>query len=404
LEKPIVSWNAGVAPEEQEENMNIPKPPLTLGVEEEYQIIDPESRNLFSYISEFLSQDEERPKKLDLRPELMQSQVEVGSRVCRNIKEVRQEVIRLREEVVAMADKNDLLIAAASTHPFAKWEEQNITEGDRYRELLDDMQRIARGLLIFGMHVHVGFGSSAESKNLMIDIMNQARYFIPHLLALSTSSPFWHGYNTGLKSYRSVVFEMLPRTGIPHSFSSWAEYQAYERTLGKVGSFGKQDPVAKIWWDIRPHPKFDTLEFRIADICTRVDECICIAALFQSICAKLLKLRRGNLSWRRYRHMHITENKWRALRYGIRGELIDFGIEESVPFSILMEEMLEIVDDVVDDLDCRAEVEYINTIMRDGTSADRQIAIYEQNGGDDNRQEALKAVVDNLVRETQEGW
>ena len=384
--------------------MNISKPPLTLGVEEEYQIIDPESRNLFSYISEFLSQDEERPKKLDLRPELMQSQVEVGSRVCRNVKEVRQEVIRLREEVVAMAEKNDLLIAAASTHPFAKWEEQNITERDRYRELLDDMQRIARGLLIFGMHVHVGFGSGTESKNLMIEIMNQARYFIPHLLALSTSSPFWHGYNTGLKSYRSVVFEMLPRTGIPHSFSSWAEYQAYERILGKVGSFGKQDPVAKIWWDIRPHPKFDTLEFRIADICTRVDECICVAALFQSICAKLLKLRRDNLSWRRYRHMHVTENKWRALRYGIRGELIDFGIEESVPFSVLMEELLEIVDDVVDDLDCRAEVEYVNTIMRDGTSADRQIAIYEQNGGDENRNQALMAVVDNLVRETQEGW
>jgi carboxylate-amine ligase len=383
--------------------MSVPDPPLTLGVEEEYQIIDPVSRNLHSYISEFLSQDEKRPKMLNLRPELMQSQVEVGSRVCKNVKEVKQEVIRLRQEVLSMAEQNNLLIAAASTHPFAKWEEQSITEGVRYRELLDDMQRVARGLLIFGMHVHVGFGKDLQSKNLMIEIMNQARYFIPHLLALSTSSPFWHGYNSGLKSYRSVVFEMLPRTGIPHSFTSWGEYLAYEQTLGKVGSFGKRDPVAKIWWDIRPHPIFHTLEFRIADICTKIDECVCIAALFQAICAKLLKLRKDNLSWRHYRHMHITENKWRALRYGIRGSLIDFGREEAVPFSVLMEELLEIVDDVVDELDCRHEVEYINTIMNEGTSADRQIAVYEAAGGDENRKEALIAVVDSLVSETREG-
>ena len=383
--------------------MSMPTPPMTLGVEEEYQIIDPETRNLHSYISEFLSQDEQRSKKLDLKPELMQSQVEVGSRVCRNVKEVRTEVVRLRREVFSLAEDNNLKIAAASTHPFAKWEEQSITEGVRYRELLDDMQRVARGLLIFGMHVHVGFGSDQPSKDLMIEIMNQARYFIPHLLALSTSSPFWHGYNTGLKSYRSVVFEMLPRTGIPHSFQSWAEYKAYERTLGQVGSFGKRDSVAKIWWDIRPHPVFDTLEFRIADICTRVDECICIAALFQAICAKLLKLRRNNLSWRHYRHMHITENKWRAVRYGIQGDLIDFGLEEAVPFQFLMEELLEIVDDVLDDLGSREEVEYVRTILQNGSSADRQIAMYEQNGGDENREVALKAVVDHLVAETQEG-
>jgi len=383
--------------------MSMPTPPMTLGVEEEYQIIDPETRDLYSYISEFLSQDEQRSKKLDLKPELMQSQVEVGSRVCRNVKELRTEVVRLRREVFSLAEDNNLKIAAASTHPFAKWEEQSITEGARYRELLDDMQRVARGLLIFGMHVHVGFGSDQASKDLMIEIMNQARYFIPHLLALSTSSPFWHGYNTGLKSYRSVVFEMLPRTGIPHSFQSWAEYKAYERTLGQVGSFGKRDPVAKIWWDIRPHPVFNTLEFRIADICTRVDECICIAALFQAICAKLLKLRRNNLSWRHYRHMHITENKWRAVRYGIQGDLIDFGLEEAVPFQFLMEELLEIVDDVLDDLGSREEVEYVRTIMQNGSSADRQIAMYEQNGGDQNREVALKAVVDHLVAETQEG-
>jgi glutamate---cysteine ligase / carboxylate-amine ligase len=376
---------------------------LTLGVEEEYQIIHPETRDLYAYISEFLSQDERRPSRLNIKPEFMQSQVEVGSYVCRNIKEVRQELIRLRRSVSDMARDNGLRIAAASTHPFARWEEQSVTEGPRYRELLDDMQGVARRLLIFGMHVHVGFGSDRESKNLMIEIMNQARYFVPHLLALSTSSPFWLSENTGLKSYRSVIFEQLPRTGIPHSFSSWGEYQRFEETLGKVGAFGKADKRAKIWWDIRPHPIFDTLEFRISDICTRMDEAVCIAALFQAICAKLLKLRRSNMSWRHYRHMHITENKWRAVRYGIHGELIDFGQEESVPFHFLAEELLELLDDVLDDLGSRQEVEYVRTILANGTSADRQIAVYEKHGGDDNREEALKAVVDQLISETEEG-
>jgi carboxylate-amine ligase len=268
---------------------------------------------------------------------------------------------------------------------------------------MDDMQGVAQRLLIFGMHVHVGFGGDPESKDLMIDIMNQARYFIPHLLALSTSSPFWHGRNTGLKSYRSVIFEALPRTGIPHSFRSWAEYKRYERTLEQVGAFGKQDKRAKIWWDIRPHPVFDTLEFRITDICTKIEECVCMAALFQAICAKLVKLRRQNMAWRDYRHMHISENKWRAVRYGIDGELIDFGVEESVPFPLLAEELLELLDDVVDELGSRREVEYVRTILQDGTSADRQLAVYRQHGGSDNREEALRAVVDNLVMETKEG-
>ncbi|MCB8983781.1 MAG: carboxylate-amine ligase [Ardenticatenaceae bacterium] len=383
--------------------MSVPTPPLTLGVEEEYQIIDPQSRNLHSYISELISQDQSRPTSLNLKPEFMQSQVEVGSHVCRNVKEVRAEVVRLRRAVSEMAAENGLAIAAASTHPFARWEEQSITEGVRYKELLDDMQGVARRLLIFGMHVHVGFGGDLDSKDLMVEIMNQARYFIPHLLALSTSSPFWHGRHTGLKSYRSVVFEQLPRTGIPHSFTSWAEYKNYERTLGKVGSFGKSDTRAKIWWDIRPHPVFDTLEFRITDICTTVDECVCIAALFQAICAKLLKLRRQNMAWRHYRHMHITENKWRAVRYGIDGEMIDFGIEEAIPFHFLMEELLELLDDVVDELGSRKEVEYVRTILKTGTSADRQLAVYRQHGGDENNEEALKAVVDNLILETKRG-
>lgn len=390
--------------------MTLPNPPLTMGVEEEYQIIDPESRNLHAYITELLLQDQQLDVSLDLKPEFMQSQVEVGSNVCRNISEVRQELIRLRRAVTQMADKNGVAIAAASTHPFARWEDQSITEGERYKELLDDMQGVAKRLLIFGMHVHVGFipedisdAAKLQCRNLMIEIMNQSRYFIPHLLALSTSSPFWHGRNTGLKSYRSVVFESLPRTGIPHSFTSWGEFQQFERTLGMVGAFGKKDTNAKIWWDIRPHPIFDTLEFRISDICTKVDEAVCIAALFQAICAKLIKLRRQNMSWRQYRHMYITENKWRAVRYGIKGELVDFGIQKPVPFHFLMEELLEFVDDVVDELGSRKEVEYVRTILKEGTSADRQLAIYREHGGDDNAEEALKAVVDQLIIETKMG-
>lgn len=383
--------------------MTVPVPPLTLGVEEEYQIIDPQTRDLRTYISEFLTQDEHRPAKLNLKPELMQSQVEVGTTICENVRHVREEVVRLRRETFNMAADNGLYIAAASTHPFARWENQLITEGTRYKELLDDMQAVAKRLLIFGMHVHVGFGDTPESKELLIEIMNQARYFIPHLLALSTSSPFWRGYNTGLKSYRSVIFESLPRTGIPHSFLSWADYKNFEQTLEKVGSFGERDKQAKIWWDIRPHPVFGTLEFRITDICTTVDECICVVGLFQAICAKLIKLRRQNLSWRRYRHVHITENKWRAVRYGVQGKLIDFGIEESVPFAKLMDELLELVDDVLDDLGSREEVHYLKKILEHGTSADRQLRVYHANGGDENRVEALKAVVDNLVEETKRG-
>ena len=375
-------------------------PPLTLGVEEEYQIIDPETRNLHAYISEFLSLDQQRDHKVNLQPEFMQSQVEVGTVVCSDIKEVRKEIVRLRRSVIEMAEENGVQIVAASTHPFARWDEQSITEGVRYRELLDDMQAVAQRLLIFGMHVHVGFG---DQKDLMIDVMNQARYFIPHMLALSTSSPFWHGRNTGLKSYRSVIFEAMPRTGLPHTFTSWAEYKKFEETMSKVGAFGDKDTAAKIWWDIRPHPVFDTLEFRISDICTTVDEAVSIAALFQAICAKLIKLRSQNLSWRQYRHMHITENKWRAVRYGIDGNMIDFGRQKSVPFAVLMDELLHILEDVTTELDTRDEVEFVRTILARGTSADRQIAVYERYGGGDNRKEALTAVVDHLVKETKMG-
>ncbi len=363
-------------------------PPLTLGIEEEYQIINPESRELRSYIQELLEQG--RLVLHDqIKQEFLQSQVEVGSQICHNIEEVREEVVRLRSSICNLAASNGLQVAAASTHPFSAWSAQDISIGERYTKLRTDMAELARRMLIFGMHVHVGI----KDKELLIDVMNQARYFLPHLLALTTSSPFWLGRDTGLKSYRTVIFESLPRTGLPPYLSSWADYNSFVDTLVNTRCI---DEPTKIWWDVRPHPKFPTIEFRVCDICTRIDEAVCIAALVQAIVAKLIKLRLDNQSWRIYRHHLITENKWRAVRYGIAGQLIDFGKQEEFPMAHLAQEMLEFVDDVVDDLGSRSEVEYVNTILSGGTSADRQLEVYRRTGD-------LKAVVDHLVAETQEG-
>jgi len=383
--------------------------PLTLGVEEEYQIIHPESRDLHSYVQEFLEQGNQVFPEGQLKPELMQSQIEVGSQVCRNIKEVRHELRRLRRSVSGLANDNGLRIAAASTHPFASWSDQDVTAGIRYKQLLDQMQDVAARLLIFGFHVHVGFGEKEDHQDLLIEIMNQLRYFLPHILALSTSSPFWQGRKTGLKSYRSVVFEMLPRTGMAPSFSSYHEYLDFVRLMGKVGTIADKDrdgkpDATKIWWDVRPHPKFGTLEVRIPDICTRIEEAVCIAALIQSVIGTLITLRMNNQSWRIYRRHHIVENKWRAMRYGLDGKLIDFGKEQEVPMSFLAIELMELVEPVARQLDCWEEVQYVETILREGTSADRQIRVYNQaikEGA--TQQEALHAVVDHLIAETTEG-
>ncbi len=358
--------------------------PLTLGIEEEYQIIHPKTRDLHSYVQEFLDQG-------------------------RQVFPDGRDVIRLRNRVCELAEDNDLKIVAASTHPFASWSKQEVTAGERYKKLLDQMAGIAAQLLIFGMHVHIGFGEGPGRKDLMIEIMNQLRYFLPHVLALSTSSPFWQGRNTGLKSYRSVIFEMLPRTGIPQSFDSYSEFMQFVELMGKVGSISeadlgyKPDPT-KIWWDVRPHPKFGTLEIRVPDICTRVDEAVCIAAVIQAVIAKLIKLRMQNQSWRSYRRHHILENKWRAMRYGLDGKLIDFGKEEEVPMRFLAVELMELVDDVVDDLECREEVAHIETIVQNGTSADRQLKVFHralETGS--TEKEALSAVVDHLIEETLDG-
>jgi len=362
-------------------------PELTLGIEEEYQIIDPETRELRSYIQEMLEQG--RLILHDqIKAEFLQSQVEVGSHICRDIKELRSEIIRLRRQILRLAERNGLQVAAASTHPFSSWMKQEQTIGERYTQLRTDMGDLARRMLIFGTHIHVGI----EDPELMIDVMNQARYFVPHLLALSTSSPFWLGRDTGLKSYRTVIFESLPRTGLPPTFRSMADFDGFVDTLVRTGCI---ENGSKIWWDIRPHSKFPTLEFRVCDVCTRVDEAVCLAALILAIVGKLIRLRQDNQAFRPYRHHLITENKWRAVRYGMEGNLIDFGRCEELPMRTLTLELLEFVDDVVDDLGVRDEIAYVHTILAEGTSADRQRAVFEREG-------TVEAVVDHLVAETRE--
>jgi carboxylate-amine ligase len=361
---------------------------LTVGIEEEYQIVDPETRELRSYIQEFLEQGRVVLQE-QIKAEFLQSQVEVGSKICRSLREVREEVCRLRRSVGEVARNNGLAIVAASTHPFSTWTSQQVTAGERYTQLQVDMAELARRMLIFGMHVHVGI----EDKELVIDVMNQVRYFLPHLLALSTSSPLWHGRETGLKSYRSVVFESLPRTGIPPAFDSWADYEAFVGVLQTTNCVS--DP-SKIWWDVRPHSRFSTLEFRICDICTRIDDAVCLVALVLGIVGKLIRLRRANQSFRRYRHHLVTENKWRAVRYGLDGRLIDFGIRAEVPMRELALELLEFVDDVADGLGIREEIGRVHGILAEGTSADRQLEVW-------SRSREPKAVVDHLIAETSLG-
>jgi carboxylate-amine ligase len=363
-------------------------PTLTIGIEEEYQIIDPETRELRSYITEILNEDS--MVLGEVKPELHQSMVEVGTKVCRTPAEVREELVRLRKLVMGLAAKQGLVVAAAGSHPFSSWMQQKITPLDRYIGVKEDLQDLAQRLLIFGTHVHIGI----EDKEFLIDAMNVSRYFLPHVLALSTSSPFWMGRMTGLKSYRSIVFRDFPRTGIPRTLASWAEFEGLVNTMVSTNCIPN---ASKLWWDVRPSWSYPTLEFRVCDVCTRVDEAVCIGAIFQAIIAKLWKLRRDNLTFRLYPQALIDENKWRAIRYGLDGKLIDFGKGQELPARALIKELLEwFVDDVLDDLGSRKEVEYAFRILGEGTSADRQIAAFQKTGD-------LKAVVDQLVRETAEG-
>ncbi|MEO8972395.1 MAG: carboxylate-amine ligase [Ktedonobacteraceae bacterium] len=366
------------------------KPPsLTIGIEEEYQIIDPQTRELRSYISEILEAGRLILRE-QVKPELHQAMVEVGSSVCQTPAELKTELIRLRRIIIELAGKNGLKIAAAGTHPFSSWMTQEITPQERYHGVKEDMQELAQRLLIFGTHVHVAI----EDRQFLIEAMNVVRYLLPHVLCLSTSSPFWMGRTTGLKSYRSIIFSNFPRSGIPRTYDSWDEYSTMVETLVRTNTI---PDGSKIWWDVRPNWTYPTLEFRICDVCTRVDEAVCIAAIFQAIIAKLWKLRRDNLSFRVYPAELIQENKWRAVRYGLDGKLIDFGKQQELPARDLIREMIEwFIGDVVDELGSRQEVEYAYRILQEGSSADRQLATYQRTGD-------MKAVVDQLIQETSEG-
>ena len=361
---------------------------FTLGVEEEFQIVDPVSRDLRAHIEQILNHGKMILRE-SVKPEMHQSVVELGTDICKDIKEARRDVVGLRRNLFRLAKRQGLEIASAGTHPFAHWADQKITEGDRYKVIIEDMQQIARANLIFGLHVHVGI----PDREVALQIMNMSRYFLPHIFAISTNSPFWIGSNTGFKSYRIKLFERFPRTGIPDSFDSLSEYEDYLKLLVKTNCI---DNAKKIWWDMRLHPFFDTLEFRICDAQMRVDETIALAALCQALVAKLHKLLTQNLTFRTYRTRLINENRWRASRYGLDGKLIDFGKSTEVPTRELVEELLVFVDDVVDDLGSREEVNYIREMMRQGTGADRQVEVY-------NRTKDLKAVVDYIITETHHG-
>ena len=365
-----------------------PKPTFTLGIEEEFQVVDPETRELRSHISEMFAEGEKRLKD-EIKREMHEAVIEVGTPICTDVDHARREVTRLRREIINLTRENGLRIAASGTHPISHWKNVPITSNERYDQIVYDLQMVARANLIFGLHVHVAI----EDLETRIQVMNAARYFLPHVFALSVNSPFWCGQNTGWKSYRAKVFERFPRTGIPDTFRSVSEYEEYVQLLIRTKCI---DNAKKIWWDVRPHPFFPTLEYRICDVPLRIDETICIAALFQAITYKLWTLYSRNMGWRVYRRMLLNENKARAARFGIQGKLIDFGRMEEVPYTELLEELLAFVDDVVDELGSREAVYYARTIVANGTGADRQLKVFEET-------KDLRAVVDYIISETEYG-
>ena len=361
---------------------------FTLGIEEEFQIIDPQTRELRSHVQQILEEGKITLKE-NVKAEMHQSVVELGTDICNSAGDAREQVVRLRSELASLAEKRGLKIASAGTHPFSHWHDQRITEGERYKEIVNDLQQVARANLIFGLHVHVGI----PDRDAAIHVMNQARYFLPHLFALSANSPFWLGRDTGFKGYRLKVFERFPRTAIPDAFDCLSEYEDYLKLLVKTSCV---DNAKKIWWDIRLHPFFDTLEVRICDAQSRVADTIAIAALIQAIIYKLHKLQRQNLTFRIYRRRLIDENRWRACRYGLGGKLIDFGHECEVDERELLDEMLDFVGKEVDELGSGKEIAHVETILREGSGADRQLKVWQ-------RTQDMKAVVDQITAETYEG-
>ena len=372
----------------------IPEPSFTVGVEEEYMIVDKRTRDLIHEAPPGLMEECSRLFGDNVSPEFLQCQIEVGTPVCRTMSEVREHLASLRGGVAGVLERRGFGLMAASTHPFAKVGHVLHTPKERYNALAQDLQQVVRRLAISGMHVHVGI----EDDDLRVDLMSQASYVLPHLLALSTSSPFWAGRDTGLKSYRIAVWDELPRTGLPESFDSFSEYRRHVDVLIRAGII---EDATKVWWDIRPSHRFPTLEMRIPDVCTRLDDAVCVAALYRCWLRMLYRLRRDNMKWRRYARMMIDENRWRAQRYGIDEGLLDFGRGEIVAYPDLFAEMQALLEDDVEYFDCDKQVRRGERILSEGTSAHRQIACYERSLADGaDQDEALRAVVDMLIADT----
>jgi carboxylate-amine ligase len=374
--------------------MAIERPAFTVGIEEEYLLVDPETRDLLRDPPDDLMRQCEEVLGPQVGHEFLRAQMEVGTKVSKTIAECSADLRELRRGLRDVADRNGIAFIAASTHPFADWADQQITEKARYQMLARDLQVVVRRLVICGMHVHVGI----EDPDLRIDLMNQVAYFLPHLLALSGSSPFWHGVETGLKSYRMSVFYSLPRTGPPEHFSSWGEYQ---RHVDALVSAGLIEDATRLWWDIRPSARYPTVEMRIADISTRMEDGITVAAVFLSLLGMLFRRRTENQKWRDYSNMLVSENTWRAQRYGVEGSLADFGKGVLVPFPELVEELIELVRPDAEAFGCVQEVEHARELVAGGTSADRQLRAYRAAIDDGaSEREALAAVVDHLIEDT----
>jgi carboxylate-amine ligase len=377
--------------------MGTNEPSFTLGVEEEYLLVDKETRALVIDPPDSLMAEAEEKCGSQVTSELLRSQIEIGTKVCANIQEAHEDLARLRSNVIEVANNHGLAPIAASTHPFSSWTDQKHTEKDRYDRLTHEMQGAARRLVICGMHVHVGI----DDDELRIDLMNQMSYFLPHLLALSCSSPFWLGQDTGLKSYRLTIFDALPRTGIPERFASWAEYQ---RHVGILQEAGLIDDSTRIWWDLRPSGRYPTLETRVMDVCTRLEDTVALAALLACILRMLWRLRTRNQRWRLYTPMLIRENRWRAMRYSFDEGLIDLAKGQVVPFVDLMDELCSLISEDAKALGCEREVKGIHDILTRGTSAHRQLKDYElERASGASVENSLKSVVDTLIADTAEG-
>ena len=371
--------------------MAVELPDFTLGIEEEYLLVDMATGELISEAPAGMLEACQEAAGDQVSPEFLRSQIEVGTRVCADLAEARTDLARLRDTVIDVAAEHGLAPIAASSHPFGYWWRQKHTPHVRYEALAAEMQAAARRLVICGMHVHIGI----DDDSMRIDLLNQMSYFLPHLLALSTSSPFWDGRETGLKSYRLLVFDALPRTGLPERFASFGEYKRHVDVLIEAGLI---EDASKIWWDIRPSARYPTIEMRVTDVCTRLDHAIAIAALTVCLVRMLYRLRLRNQRWRLYSDMLIRENRWRAIRYGMDAGMVDLAKSAVVPFSELLEELLELVAEDAEALGCAGELARLDEIVRNGSSAHEQVAVYEaaKSAGADE-EAALRAVVQHLV-------